>query len=75
MGKKDGAGPMLAHQRVFLAEMGRIRRHHGLIAGAAQPQLPVMPVHQAVAGTEIALAQNLISRVNLRLEQPPAMRL
>ena len=75
VGEKDGAGPLAAHQGVFLAEMGPIRRHHGLIPGAAQPQLPVMPVHQAVPGTEIALAQNLISRINLRLEQPPAMRL
>jgi hypothetical protein len=75
MGKKDGAGAVASHQGVFFAEMGRIGRHHREVPGAAQPQLAVMPVHQAVPGTEITLAQYFIRRVYLRLEQPPAVRL
>ena len=74
MGKEDGAGPVSPHQGVLFAEMGRIGRHHGGPRCGTTP-FPVMPVHQAVAGTEIALAQDLIRRSNLRLEQPPAMRL
>jgi len=75
VGKKDGARALLPHQGVFFAIMGPIRGDYGLVPGAAQAPLAVVPVHQAAVGTEIALAQDIIRSPYLFLEQPPAMRL
>ena len=75
VGKKDGTRALLPHQGVFFPEMGSVRRDYRLIPGAAQAPLAVVPVHQAIMGTEMALAQDVIRGLNLFLEETAPMRL
>jgi hypothetical protein len=55
--------------------MRAIRGSYRQIAGAAEAALTVMPVHQAVAVAEIAVAQDLIGRGNFLLQQAAAITL
>jgi len=64
VGKEDGPGSILAHQRNFLAKVGLGAGNHRSGRSSAKPCFPSLPIHPTAPGAEVAVFKNGVGLLN-----------
>ena len=70
MGKKNGPGTSLPHQRGFFAEMGMIAGYNSVFTGIADAGLIRISINAACSGTKAAFVQDTMGFLYFISQKP-----